>query len=169
MKKNILTDSKVVIIGAGPAGLTAAYELIKRGVKPFVVDKDSKVGGLARTEIYKGYRFDIGGHRFYTKVNEVENLWNEVLGKDFRKVSRLSRIFYKGKFYDYPLNISNTISNLGVVESLLILLSYLKWKIFPHKEEKTFEQWVTDRFGKRLYNIFLNLILKKSGVHPAVK
>ena len=161
MKKNILTDSKVVIIGAGPAGLTAAYELIKRGVKPVVVDKGNKVGGIARTEIYKGYRFDIGGHRFYTKVNEVENLWNEVLGKDFRKVSRLSRIFYKGKFYDYPLNISNTISNLGVVESFLILLSYLKWKIFPHKEEKTFEQWVTDRFGKRLYNIFFKSYTEK--------
>ena len=161
MKKNILPGSKAVIIGAGPAGLTAAYELIKKGIKPIVVDKDNKVGGLARTEFYKGYRFDIGGHRFYTKVKEVEDLWHEVLDKDFRKVSRLSRIFYKGKFYDYPLNISNTISNLGIVESSLILLSYIKWKIFPHKEEKTFEQWVTDRFGKRLYNIFFKSYTEK--------
>lgn len=161
MQKSLSSDSRVVIIGAGPAGLTAAYELIKQGIKPVVVDKSSKVGGLARTEVYKGYRFDIGGHRFYTKVDEVKNLWNEVLGSNFKIVSRLSRIFYKGKFYDYPLNINNTITNLGIVESSLILLSYIKWKMFPYKEEKTFEQWVTDRFGKRLYSIFFKSYTEK--------
>lgn len=161
MKENLPLDSKVIIIGAGPAGLTAAYELIKRGIKPVVLEKDNKVGGIARTEVYKGYRFDIGGHRFYTKVDEVKNLWHEVLGSNFRTVTRLSRIFYKGKFYDYPLNINNTISNLGIIESTLILFSYVKWKMFPYKEEKTFEQWVTDRFGKRLYSIFFKSYTEK--------
>ncbi len=161
MKKNINSGSNIVIIGAGPAGLTAAYELIKQGIKPVVVDKDNKVGGLARTEEYKGFRFDIGGHRFYTKVGEVENLWNEVLGKDFRKVPRLSRIYYKGRFYNYPLNLFNTLLNLGMIESFLILLSYIRWRVFPYQDEKTFEQWVTDRFGRRLYRIFFKSYTEK--------
>ena len=161
MKKTLPSDSRVIIIGAGPAGLTAAYELIKLGNKPVVVDKSNKVGGLARTEVYRGYRFDIGGHRFYTKVDEVKNLWDEVLSNNFRVVSRLSRIFYKGKFYNYPLNINNTITNLGIVESFLIFFSYIKWKMFPYNEEKTFEQWVTDRFGRRLYNIFFKSYTEK--------
>jgi len=161
MQNKITSGSNIVIIGAGPAGLTAAYELIKQGIKPVVVDKDNKVGGLARTEEYKGFRFDIGGHRFYTKVGEVENLWNEVLGKDFRKVPRLSRIYYKGRFYNYPLNIFNTLLNLGIIESSLILLSYIKWKIFPYQDEKNLEQWVTDRFGRRLYRIFFKSYTEK--------
>jgi len=161
MQNKITSGSNIVIIGAGPAGLTAAYELIKQGIKPVVVDKDNKVGGLARTEEYKGFRFDIGGHRFYTKVGEVENLWNEVLGKDFRKVPRLSRIYYKGRFYNYPLNIFNTLLNLGMIESSLILLSYIKWKIFPYQDEKNLEQWVTDRFGRRLYRIFFKSYTEK--------
>ena len=160
--KNLTSDNdKVVIIGAGPAGLTAAYELVKKGINPVVVDKGNKVGGLARTEVYKGFRFDIGGHRFYTKVSEVESLWNEVLGKDFRKVPRLSRIYYNGKFYNYPLNIFNTLLNLGIIESFLILMSYIKWKVLPYQEENTFEQWVTDRFGKRLYRIFFKSYTEK--------
>ena len=161
MENVITTGSRVVIIGAGPAGLTAAYELVKQGIKPVVVDKDNKVGGLARTEVYKGYRFDIGGHRFYTKVEEVENLWNEVLDNNFRKVPRLSRIYYKGRFYNYPLNLFNTLLNLGMIESFLILLSYIRWKIFPYQDEKTFEQWVTDRFGRRLYRIFFKSYTEK--------
>jgi len=161
MENVITTGSSVVIIGAGPAGLTAAYELVKQGIKPVVLDKDNKVGGLARTEVYKGFRFDIGGHRFYTKVGEVENLWNEVLGKDFRKVPRLSRIYYKGRFYNYPLNLFNTLLNLGMIESFLILLSYIRWKIFPYQDEKNFEQWVTNRFGKRLYRIFFKSYTEK--------
>jgi protoporphyrinogen oxidase len=161
MKNLITNDGKVVIIGAGPAGLTAAYELVKKGIKPIVVEKDNKVGGIARTEVYKGFRFDIGGHRFYTKVSEVEKLWNEVLGKDFRKVPRLSRIYYKGRFYNYPLNILNTLLNLGMIESFLILMSYIKWKVFPYQEENTFEQWVTNRFGRRLYRIFFKSYTEK--------
>ncbi len=116
----------VVIIGAGPAGLTAAYELVKNGIEPIVFERGDKVGGISRTETYKGYHFDIGGHRFFTKVEEVQQLWLEVLGDEFIKVPRLSRIYYRGKYYNYPLSLFNTLTNLGIFESFLILLSYLK-------------------------------------------
>jgi protoporphyrinogen oxidase len=151
----------VVIVGAGPAGLTAAYELVKEGIAPVVLEKGDKVGGLARTETYKGYRFDIGGHRFYTKVAAVQQLWQEVLGNDFIKVPRLSRIYYRGRFFNYPISAINTLFNLGIIESLLILLSYLKVRIFPLKEETTFEQWVTNRFGDRLYKTFFKTYTEK--------
>lgn len=151
----------VIIIGAGPAGLTAAYQLVKQGVKPLVLEQDDKVGGIARTETYKGYRFDIGGHRFYTKVEAVTQLWQEVLGAEFIKVPRLSRIYYRGRFFNYPLDVFNTLLNLGIVESGLILLSYLKAKLFPIAEEQTFEQWVTNRFGERLYKTFFKTYTEK--------
>ncbi|HBE32985.1 MAG TPA: FAD-dependent oxidoreductase, partial [Cyanobacteria bacterium UBA11368] len=124
-----------IIIGAGPAGLTAAYELVKQNIQPIVLEKADKVGGISRTETYKGYRFDIGGHRFYTKVEAVQRLWQEVLGKDFIKVPRQSRIYYKGKFFNYPLDAYNTLSNLGLLESLQILLSYFQAKLWPLPEE----------------------------------
>ena len=151
----------VIIIGAGPAGLTAAYQLVQQGIHPKVVEKGDKVGGIARTETYKGYRFDIGGHRFFTKVEPVKQLWQEVLGNDFIKVPRLSRIYYKGRFFNYPLNIGNTLFNLGIVESLLILLSYIKSQIWPNPIEETFEQWVINRFGERLYKTFFKTYTEK--------
>lgn len=154
----------VVITGAGPAGLTAAYELVKRGIKPIVLEKADKVGGIARTEIYKGYRFDIGGHRFFTKVGEVQQLWQEVLGDEFIQVPRLSRIYYQGKYFDYPLSLFNTLSNLGVFTSALILLSYLKAKVkakIRRPEPETFEEWVTHCFGRRLYQTFFKTYTEK--------
>ena len=151
----------VAIVGAGPAGLTAAYELVKQGIIPVVLEKGDKVGGIARTETYKGYRFDIGGHRFYTKVEAVQQLWQEVLGNEFIKVPRLSRIYYRGRFFNYPISAFNTLFNLGLVESLLILLSYLKVRIWPLPEEKTFEQWVINRFGERLYKTFFKTYTEK--------
>lgn len=151
----------VIITGAGPAGLTAAYELVKQGIAPLVLEKGDKVGGIARTETYKGYRFDIGGHRFYTKVEVVQKLWLEVLGNDFIKVPRLSRIYYGGKFFNYPLSVFNTLFNLGIIESALILLSYFKIKVRPLTEETTFEQWVTNRFGERLYKTFFKTYTEK--------
>ena len=151
----------VAIVGAGPAGLTAAYELVKQGIIPVVLEKGDKVGGIARTETYKGYRFDIGGHRFYTKVEAVQQLWQEVLGNEFIKVPRLSRIYYRGRFFNYPISAFNTLFNLGIVESLLILLSYLKVRIWPLPEEKTFEQWVINRFGERLYKTFFKTYTEK--------
>ena len=144
----------VIIIGAGPAGLTAAYELGKRKIRPVVFEKSGMVGGLARTEIYENYCFDVGGHRFFTKMEDMQRLWEEVLGDEFIKVRRLSRIYYRGQFFNYPLQLLNTLSNLGLTESLLILLSYFRAKLLPYPEEKSLEQWVTNRFGRRLFRTF---------------
>ena len=151
----------VVIIGAGPAGLTAAYELVKAGIKPIVLEKADKVGGISRTETYKGYHFDIGGHRFFTKVEAVQQLWQEVIQEDFIKVPRLSRIYYKSRFFKYPLEPFNALSNLGIANSLLILLSYFKAKLWRNPEEENFEQWVTNRFGERLYKTFFQTYTEK--------
>ncbi|NJR48756.1 MAG: NAD(P)/FAD-dependent oxidoreductase [Leptolyngbyaceae cyanobacterium CSU_1_3] len=151
----------VIIIGAGPAGLTAAYELVKRGIQPIVLEKSAQVGGIARTEVYKGYRFDIGGHRFYTKVEAVQKLWLEVMGDEFIKVPRLSRIYYRDRFFNYPLELTDTLLKLGLLESFRILLSYLKIKILPHKQEETLEEWVTNRFGRRLFLTFFKTYTEK--------
>jgi len=150
-----------LIIGAGPAGLTAAYELAKQGVLPLVVEKAEQVGGISRTEVYKGYRFDIGGHRFFTKVGEVEALWHEILGDEFIDTRRLSRIFYEGKFYPYPLKIWPTLKNLGPVESARILGSYLKAHLLPHADPRNLEEWVVNRFGDRLYRTFFKTYTEK--------
>jgi len=155
------TSDPIVIIGGGPAGLTAAYELVKRGHRPVVLEKADKVGGLSRTEQYKGYRFDMGGHRFYTKSQEVKKMWEEVLGKEFLRRPRLSRIFYNRRFFYYPLKPLNVLWNLGLVESLRIIVSYLRWQLLPYKQEETFEQWVTNRFGRRLFLVFFKTYTEK--------
>ncbi len=154
-------DKKVVIIGAGPAGLTAAYELSKAGIKSTVVEKDGVVGGLARTVNYGGYRFDIGGHRFFTKVRAVERMWQEVLGDDFLKRKRLSRIYYNNRFFYYPFRVTNALFGLGVWNSFLIAVSYLKSQLFPELPEDTFDKWVSNRFGKRLYELFFKTYTEK--------
>jgi protoporphyrinogen oxidase len=151
----------VVIIGAGPAGLTAAYELARHNVSSVVLEKDSVVGGLARTAEYKGYLFDIGGHRFFTKVSLVDRMWHEVLGADFITRSRLSRIYYHSKFFHYPLQPMNALLGLGLLESLRCGFSYLAARLFPHKPEDNFEVWVSNRFGKRLFNIFFKTYTEK--------
>jgi protoporphyrinogen oxidase len=156
-----MQKSSVIIIGAGPAGLTTAYELAKQGIHSITLEKSGKVGGIARTETYKNYRFDIGGHRFFTKVPEVQNLWHEVLATDMIKVPRLSRIYYDGKFFSYPLEPANALANLGVTNSALILASYVKIKLFPYPVEDNLEQWVINRFGRRLYRIFFKTYTEK--------
>jgi protoporphyrinogen oxidase len=156
-----MPHSSVVIIGAGPAGLTAAYELTKRGVPAVVLEQRDKVGGLSRTEQYKGYRFDMGGHRFYTKSREVIATWEQILGKEFLRRPRLSRIFYNKKFFYYPLRPMNVLINLGMIESTRIILSYFRWQLFPHRREDTLEQWVTNRFGKRLFQVFFKTYTEK--------
>lgn len=152
---------QVVIIGGGPAGLTAGYELTKHNIAPVVLEQHDKVGGLARTEDYKGYRFDMGGHRFFTKSESVNQMWHEVLGDEFMRRPRLSRIFYQDKFFFYPLKIGNALSGLGLWQAILIVLSFIRWQIFPYKKEETFEQWVTNRFGKRLFEIFFKTYTEK--------
>ncbi len=151
---NPVNHKPVIIIGAGPAGLAAAYELIKQGLRPVVLEKGDRPGGIARTEVFKGYRFDIGGHRFFTKNEAIMQLWRELLGDEFITVPRKSRIYYEGKFFDYPLGFLNALSRMGLLESLAILFSYLRAQILPYPEEKTFEQWVSNRFGRRLYGTF---------------
>lgn len=155
------TEKNVVVIGGGPAGLTAAYELTKQQVRPVVCEKQQLVGGLARTESYKGFHFDLGGHRFFTKSREVQGLWKEVLGDDFIRRPRLSRIYYKRKFFYYPLKPLNALLGLGVIEAVRIVLSYVWWHFFPHRQEDTFEQWVTNRFGNRLFVNFFKTYTEK--------
>jgi len=151
----------VVIIGAGPAGLTAAYELCKHNVQSLIVEADSGVGGLARTVEYNGYLFDIGGHRFFTKVSLVEKMWREVLDGDFITRRRLSRIYYKSKFFCYPLQPMNALFGLGVLESVRCALSYAWARAVPEKPENDFETWVSNRFGRRLFNIFFKSYTEK--------
>ena len=163
------TNETVAIIGGGPAGLTAAYELLKLSKKHDVIvfEGGDLVGGIARTESHNGYRFDIGGHRFFTKVPEVETMWKDVLGEEFITVPRLSRIYYRNKFFSYPLRLTNALTQIGIYESFRILLSYMKWKIWPHKQEDNFEQWVINRFGGRLYMHFFRSYTEKVwGIKP---
>jgi len=156
-----VTSQPFVIIVAGPAGLTAAYELSKLGLRSTVLEADDQVGGLARTVNYRGYRFDIGGHRFFSKVSLINDLWREILGEDFLVRPRLSRIHYNGHFFDYPLKVFNALTGLGPVEALLVGLSYTKARLFPQGEETNFEQWVSNRFGYRLYQIFFKTYTEK--------
>lgn len=152
---------QVVIIGAGPAGLTAAYQLSLRGGRAAVLEKDQLVGGISRTVNYKGHYFDIGGHRFFTKIQQVEEIWKDVLGKELLHRNRLSRIYYNKKYFHYPLRPMNALFGLGPYNSLMILCSYLYSQLFPFKEEETFEQWVSNRFGKRLYETFFKTYSEK--------
>ncbi|MCW2777886.1 MAG: amine oxidase [Frankiales bacterium] len=152
----------VVVIGAGPAGLTAAYELGKAGVHATVLEGDAMVGGISRTAVREGWRFDIGGHRFFTKVPEVEALWHEILpDEDFMMRPRMSRILYRGKLYDYPLKATNALRNLGLLEALKCVLSYAMVRVRPPKDQSNFEGWVAARFGWRLYRIFFKTYTEK--------
>jgi protoporphyrinogen oxidase len=152
---------RVVVIGGGPAGLTAAYQMTQMGWPVTVLEADDMLGGISRTAQYKGYRFDIGGHRFFTKITPVEALWHEILEKEFISVPRLSRIHYQGKFFDYPLKAGNALAGLGLLNAAHIFLSYLWWHYNPYPVEENFEQWVTNRFGKRLFEIFFKTYTEK--------
>ncbi len=159
----------VVVIGAGPAGLTAAYELARRGVHATVLEADRVVGGIARTVERDGWRFDIGGHRFFTKVPEVERVWHEILPDDFLLRPRMSRIYYDGKFLDYPLRAGNALRKLGVLEAARCVLSYVWARLRPPRDQSTFEGWTAARFGWRLYRIFFKTYTEKVWGVPATQ
>lgn len=151
----------VVVIGAGPAGLTSAYLLAKKGYRVTVLEGTDEIGGISKTARYKGYRFDIGGHRFFTKITPVQRLWEELLADEFIDVPRLSRIHYRGKYFHYPLKATNALLGLGIVNAVRILISYVEAQLHPSLVEETFDQWVTNRFGRRLYEIFFKTYTEK--------
>jgi protoporphyrinogen oxidase len=159
---SIPEPDRVIVMGAGPAGLTAAYELTKHSVSTIVFEKDPVyVGGIARTVEYKGYRFDIGGHRFFSKNQEVEELWTEILGEEMLSRGRLSRIYYRGRYFDYPIKAGNALRGLGPVEAVRCALSYAWAKLLPVKTPRTLEDWVRNQFGFRLYSIFFKTYTEK--------
>jgi protoporphyrinogen oxidase len=161
-------QTRCVVVGAGPAGLTAAYELTRRGLGCVVVEADDVVGGISRTVERDGWRFDIGGHRFFTKVSRVERFWWEILGEeDFLLRPRMSRIFYDGKFFDYPLRAVNALRNLGIAEAFRCVLSYLWARVRPPADQSNFEGWVSARFGWRLYRMFFKSYTEKLWGIPA--
>jgi len=152
----------VAIIGAGPAGLTAGYLLSKNGVDNIILEADPDyVGGISRTVTYKGFHFDIGGHRFFSKSKAVEDLWTEILPDDMLVRPRSSRIFYNGKFFSYPLKPFEALIKLGILKSFLCVASWVKARLFPVRAPRNFQDWVTNQFGHRLFHIFFKSYTEK--------
>jgi protoporphyrinogen oxidase len=152
---------KVAVIGAGPAGITCAYELAKKGVEVHLYEAAPQVGGLAKTINLWNQKLDLGPHRFFSDDTRVNKLWLEVAGRDYRMVDRLTRVYYKNKFYYYPIKAFDALSKLGIFTSALCMLSYFREKMSPTALDGTFENWVTNRFGKKLYEIFFKTYSEK--------
>ena len=157
-----MSHSDVFVIGAGPAGLTAAYLLTKQGIATTVIEADPHyVGGISRTASYKNFLFDIGGHRFFSKSKEVVDLWNEILPDDFISRPRMSRIYYNGNYFSYPLKAFEALTNLGPIESAMCVLSFMYKQAFPNEKPVTFHEWVANQFGERLFSIFFKTYTEK--------
>ncbi len=157
-----MSHSEVFVVGAGPAGLTASYLLTKQGISTTVIEADPVyVGGISRTANYKNFLFDIGGHRFFSKSKEVVDLWKEILPQDFISRPRMSRIYYDGKYYSYPLKAFEALGNLGVIESSMCVLSFMYKQAFPNEKPETFHEWVANQFGERLFSIFFKTYTEK--------
>lgn len=154
-------SDRVVILGGGPAGLTAAYELGRANVASVILEREAEVGGLAKTVEYRGFRFDLGGHRFFTDSDWVQALWEDVLGDAFLFRPRLSRILYRNRFFQYPLRPLDAFLGLGVLASIQVLLSYARAKLWPAAPERTFEDWTSNRFGRQLYRTFFKSYTEK--------
>jgi len=156
-----MEHKRIVIIGAGPSGLGCAYELARNGRASLVIDKNKDVGGLCSTINFHGYLFDVGGHRFLSKSEEINQLWRGILGDDMLRVRRLSRIYYRRKYFNYPISLFNALSNLGPFESFLCVASYLSARLFKRSADDTFDGWIKNRFGERLYRIFFKSYTEK--------
>ena len=156
-----------LVLGGGPAGLTAGYLLGKRDHDVVVLEAEDQVGGLAKTVERDGYRFDLGGHRFFTKALEVDDLWHEVLGDEFLRRPRMSRIYWNQRYLDYPLRGPDVIKKLGPVELARCMGSYFAAAARPKGEEDSLEQWVTNRFGRRLFELFFQSYNEKVWGVPA--
>ena len=153
---------KIAVIGAGPAGITAAYELSKsKDVEVHLYEASSAVGGMSKTIELWNQKVDLGPHRFFSSDPRINKLWLEVIGDDYEMVDRLTRIYYKGKFYYYPLKAFNALKNLGIFKAIGCVLSYFKSRLFPVKGTDNFENWVIDRFGEKLYSIFFKTYSEK--------
>jgi protoporphyrinogen oxidase len=153
--------NRIIILGAGPAGLTAGYEAIKRGLSPVLFEQERQVGGISKTIDYNGFLFDIGGHRFFTKYGEVKSIWEELLGPEFLSRPRLSRIYFNDRYFDYPLKPGNALKNLGLGESARVILSYLAGQFRSSQDIHSFEDWVSKKFGRRLFDIFFKTYTEK--------
>src|SRR5436853_2385014 len=160
-RRSALLSKPTLVLGAGPAGLTAGYLLAKQGYPVIVLEAHEKVGGLAMTEERDGYRFDLGGHRFFTKAIEVDMLWHEVLGDEFLLRPRMSRIYWNNRFLDYPLRGPDVIKKLGPIELTRCMASYLRAALLPKRQEESLEDWVTNRFGRRLFELFFKSYTEK--------
>ena len=153
--------NRTIILGAGPAGLTAGYEALKRGLDPLIYEQDIQVGGISKTVNFRGHLFDVGGHRFFTKYGQIRAIWDELLGPEFLVRPRLSRIYYRNRYFDYPLKPLNALANLGLGESALVILSYIAERLKPPRNIVTFEDWVSRQFGRRLFKIFFETYTEK--------
>ncbi len=156
-----MVQKPVVIIGAGPAGMTAASELVDRGVPVIILEKTDRVGGIARTDEYKGYRFDIGGHRFFTRVPWVMEFWKKIMGDEFLRRPRMSHIYYRKEFYSYPIKPFEALMKFGFKESSIVIASYLKAQISKRPSEETFEDYIINHFGERLFHHFFKSYTEK--------
>ena len=156
-----MEKKKIAVIGAGPAGITAAYELSKKGHEVEVFEASPHVGGLSKSIDLWNQRVDLGPHRFFSNDTKVNQVWLEVVGKDYKMVDRLTRIYYKKKFYYYPLKPFDALKKLGLGTAFLCVMSYMKERVFPIKKDGSFETWVIGRFGYRLYSIFFKTYSEK--------
>lgn len=153
---------KTLIIGAGPAGITCAYELANRGRASLIIEKEPVAGGLAKTLEYKGFRFDIGPHRFFTKSKHIEKVWKTILGEDFILCRRRTRIYFRHRFFLYPIKILDALTKIGIVESIVILYDYLKTQLlYRNKQDADFHDWVINRFGRKLFEMFFKAYTEK--------
>jgi protoporphyrinogen oxidase len=155
---------RVGIIGAGPAGLTCAYQLTKAGIETDLYEASASVGGLAKTIELWNQRVDLGPHRFFSRDARVNKLWLEIVGTDYLMVDRLTRILYNDRLFRYPIQPLDVITKLGVAETFRCLLSYIRENITPGEPkatEETFESWVVRRFGRRLFEIFFKTYSEK--------